>query len=226
MVVFRTSTWLEGNHKATDARGADIKVASLPSTTTGRLVTFQLAPGDFVEVNGAGLGVGARVDADDQQNTGVGSWVEAKEGDDVTVTTAPVSLFDGNDNVQTRGESRWWLDFIAMRLSRRLPIPAGAAERERLLYRIAIEFFRTPLEEAENTAFVADREPTALDSVAQRLARRADITVFSGSLQSAPTRFRVLAADSGAANKRRTATNPGRYSLGDQASHRHPSPPR
>jgi beta-lactamase regulating signal transducer with metallopeptidase domain len=213
LVVFRTRTWHQGSHKATDATGAEIKVEYVPATITGRLVPLQLAPGEFVELNATGIGVGANKNADDWQDTGVGSWVEAKAGDRVTVITAPVPLYDSNENPQTGGESRWWLDLIAMRLSRRLPLPADAAERERLLYRIAIELFRTPVGEDETAAFVADREPTALDALAQRLANRAEATPFTGSLQSAPTTFRVLAADPGAAKKPRTARSPGRYAV-------------
>jgi beta-lactamase regulating signal transducer with metallopeptidase domain len=214
LVVFRTRTWRPGNHKATDAKGADIKVESAPQATTGRLVPFQLAPGEFVEVNAAGIGIGANKNAEDWKNARVASWVAAKEGDDVTMTTAEVPLCDRNEDLQPGGEPPWWPDLIAVRLSRRLPFPAERDERERLLYHIAIELFRTPVGEDENVAFVADREPSALDSLARRLARHTDlITPFTGSLQSAPTRFRVLPADQGAAKKPPTASNPARYTM-------------
>ncbi len=199
LVVFRTRTWHEGRHKATDAKGAEIKVEAVSGMTTGRLVTFQLAPGEFVELNAAGIGIGAMKIVEGGQNARVGSWILAKAGDDVTVTTAPVPLYDGNENKQPDGEPGWWVDFIAMRLSRRLPLPADKSERERLLYRMAIELFRTPVDEEENVVFVADRGPNALDSLAQRLARIAHVTPFSGSLQSAPTRFRVVAGGADAA---------------------------
>jgi beta-lactamase regulating signal transducer with metallopeptidase domain len=218
LVVFRTRTSHQGNHKATDAKGAVIGVQSVPWTTTGRLVPFQLAPGEFVEVSGTGIAIGANKNAEDWQNTRVGSWVEAKEGDEVTVTTAPVPLCDWNENPQPGGESRWWLDFIAMRLSRRLPLPADADERARLLDRMAVEFFRTPVGEEEFAAFVPDRDPAPLDSLSHRLAKRTDlVTPFTGSLQSAPTTFRVLPADPDAAKRPRTASNPGRYALGENA---------
>ena len=75
-------------------------------TTTGRLVTFQLAPGEFVEVNATGIGIGASKNAEDWQDARVGSWVEAKEGDDVTLATAPVPLDDWNENPPSGGEPR------------------------------------------------------------------------------------------------------------------------
>ena len=80
------------------------------------------------------------------KNTRVGSWVEAKAGDDVTVTTAPVPLERLERKPQPGGEPRWWLDFIAARCAAHLPFPADTAERERLLYRVAIELFGTPVE--------------------------------------------------------------------------------
>ena len=109
--------------KARDAKGAEINVESTSWTTIGRLVTFQLAPGEFVEVNATGIGIGASKNAEDWQDAPVGSWVEAKEGDDVTVTTEPVPLSDWNEKPQLDGEPRWWLDHIKARLSRHLPFP-------------------------------------------------------------------------------------------------------
>jgi beta-lactamase regulating signal transducer with metallopeptidase domain len=213
-VVFRTRTWHQADHKVTDARSADINVESVHWTTIGRLVLFRLGPGEFVEVNAAGVGVGVSKDDDDWANARVGSWVDAKEEDDVTVTPAAVPLRDRNENPQPGVEPHWWLDFITARLVRRLPLPADAEERTRLLYRIEMELFGTPLGEDETAAFVADREPGAIDALARRLARRAEVRPFSGSVQSAPTRFRVLAANPDAAKKPRIASTAGRYMLG------------
>jgi hypothetical protein len=217
-VVFRTRTWHQANHDATDGRGTEIEVESVSWTTIGRLVPSRLGPGEFVEVNAAGVGVGANNDADDWANARVGSWLKPKEGDDVTVTSAPVPLCEQNENPQPGGEPRWWLDFITARLARRLPLPADGEERKRMLYRIAIELFGTPLDDEENAAFVADRGLGAIDSLARRLARRAEVTPFSGSLQSAPTTFRVLAADPDAVKKPRVAGTPGRYMLSDHVA--------
>ncbi|HUF60522.1 MAG TPA: M56 family metallopeptidase [Verrucomicrobiales bacterium] len=216
-VVFRSRTWHQAAHEARDAKGGEIEVESVSWTTIGRLVPFRLAPGAFVELNAAGVGVGARNNDEDWQNTRVGSWIKAKEGDDVTVTTAPVPMSDWNEEPGPNGEPGWWLEFIKERLSRHLPFPADADGRKRLLYQIAIELFGTPLSAEENAEFVADREPGVLDSLAQRLAQRAGTTVFLGELTSAPTRFRVLAADPDAATRPRTASDPGRYTLAENA---------
>jgi beta-lactamase regulating signal transducer with metallopeptidase domain len=216
-VVFRTRTWHQANHRVTNASGAEIKVDSVEWTTRGRLVPFRLGPGEFVEVDAAGVGIGANRDDDDWQSVRVGSWVEATAGDDVTVTAGPVLLGDRSDDAQPGGEPRWWLDLITNRVARHLPLPADAEERTRLLYRLSIELFGTPLGEEEYTAFVADGSPSAAQSLARRLARRPEASTFSGALQSAPTSFRVLPADPSAARKPLIAREPGRYTLGDDA---------
>jgi hypothetical protein len=180
---------------------------------------FRLAPGECIEVTAPGIGVGPLGNHEDWQHTRVGSWVEAKAGDDVTVTTDPVPLSDWNETPDLLdGEPRWWLDFIAARLARHLPFPADAEARKLLLYRIAMELFGTPVSEEINAAFVDDREPTALDSLAERLFHRPGLHAWAGPLQSGPTKFRVLPADPEAAKKPRSASNPGQYTLGGNAS--------
>jgi beta-lactamase regulating signal transducer with metallopeptidase domain len=211
-VVFRARTWHQGGHKATDANGAEIKVESTEWLTRGLLVPFRLAPGEFVELSATGIGVGANQNEEDWQNTRVGSWIEANAGDDVTITTNPVPLCDGNENPALNGEPRWWLDHITARLSRHLPFPADRDGRERLLERVAMELFGTS---ASDPAFVADNTPAALDSLAKRYFHRPGLHAWAGPLTSGPTKFRVLPADPDAAKKPRVANNPGRYTLGE-----------
>jgi hypothetical protein len=216
-VVFRTRTWHQGEHTARDAKGVDINVRSVSWLTRGRLVPFRLWPGEYVEVNAPGIGVGPMGNSEDWQNRSVGSWIAAKAGDDVTVTTAAVPLSDWNEKPPLDGEPRWWLDLITARLARELPLPADADERSHLVYRAGMDFFGTPLSEEEIAAFVSDREPNALDALAKRLAKRPDFTPFTGSLTSGTTKLRVLPADPDAAKKPRIASDPGRYTLGENA---------
>jgi beta-lactamase regulating signal transducer with metallopeptidase domain len=216
-VVFRTRTWHQVAHKASDANGRDIKVDSTFWTTIGRLMSYRLQPGEFIELTGAGIGVGANKNDEDWQNTRVGSWVSAKAGDDVTLTSAPVSLHDLNELPPKNGEPAWWLEQIKADLSQDLPLPTDAEERKRLVYRAGLEVFGTPLTAEEINAFVTDREPTAMDSMAKRFAKRPGITPFAGDLTSGPTKFRVLPPDPDAAKKPRTANNPGRYTLSQNA---------
>jgi beta-lactamase regulating signal transducer with metallopeptidase domain len=195
VVVFRTRMWHQVRHKATDANGAEIKTESTEWLTRGRLMAYRLWPGEFVEVTGPGIGVGARNNVKEWQNARVGSWVEAKAGDDVTITTAPVPLSDWNEAPAQNDEPRWWLDLIRATLAQDQPIPDDAEERKRLVYRAGMEIFGTPLTAEEINTFVNDRGGDALDSLAKRFAQRAGTTPFSGNLISGPTTFHVLPPD-------------------------------
>src|SRR5436190_14778158 len=69
-VVFRAPTWHQSaGHKARDAKGAEIGIESTEWTTLSRLTTFRLAPGEFVELTAAGIGVGKNKHDEDWQNT-------------------------------------------------------------------------------------------------------------------------------------------------------------
>lgn len=219
-VAFRARTWHQVGHKATDAKGAEIKIESTNWLTRGLLVPFRLAPGEFIELSAPGIGIGPVGNREDWQHTRVGTWIEAKAGDEVTVTTGPVPLYDWNEEAQFRldGEQRWWLDFISARLARHQPFPDDAEARKLLVYRIAMELFGTPVSEQIHAAFVADRGPTALDSLAKNLFHRPGLHAWAGPLISGPTKFRVLPADPDAAKKPRTASNPGHYTISDKAS--------
>jgi hypothetical protein len=200
VVVFRALTWNQsGGHKARDAKGAEIGVVSIYWTTIPLIVACRLAPGEFMEVRGAGIGVGTMGNPD--MNTRTGSWVVAKAGDEVTFTPAPVSV---NGKPRPHAEPDWWLAFIKDRLSLDTPLPADAGERRCLLDRAVQDLFGTPTTPEETAAFVADRTPDALDALAKRLAQRAGVSSFSGVLQSGETKFRVLPAKPDVAKSRAT----------------------
>ncbi len=223
-VVFRALTWNQsGGHQARDAQGAKININSTDWTTIPRVFACRLAPGEFIEVVAAGIGVGANKDQEDWRETRVGSWIEAKVGDDVTfqpdavdcaVRDAPQPETDG---AQPAPEN-WWLTFIKNRLSLDAPLPADAAERGRLLDRAMHDLFGNAPTDDELAAFKDDATPEALDALAKRLAERSGFELFSGSLTSGPTKFKVLPVDPDAAKKPRTARNPGQYKLGGNAT--------
>ena len=215
-VVFRALTWNQsGTHQARDAQDAAINIASTYWTTIPRIIACRLAPGEFREVTAAGIGVGANKNDEDWRGTRVGAWIEAKAGDDVTFTPAPVSVNGRRDEVRTDGEPGWWLEFIQERLSLDAPLPADAGERRHLLDRAVRDLFGTAPTPEETAAFVADRSPAALEALTRRLAQRAGVSSFTGALQSGPTKLRVLPADPDAAKRPRTASGPGRYPLGE-----------
>ena len=159
-------------------------------TTIGRLVPFRLAPGEFVEVIAAGIGVGANKDSEDWQGTRVGSWVEAKAGDDVTLTTKPVPASDWNEAPPLEGIDGWWPAFIVERLGRELPLPAAADERTRLLDRVMRELFGAARCE-EIAAFTADGSPAAR-FVGQALQKSSRPDPVHRQRGTGPTIFRVL----------------------------------
>lgn len=105
-----------------------------------------------------------------------------------------------NSTSNVDDEPDWWLDFITGRLHRELPLPMGDEVRRRLLYHVALDLGTTHGGEI-TSAFLADRNPNALDTLAKRLASHASPIPYAGSLQSGPTKFRVLSADPGAATK-------------------------
>jgi beta-lactamase regulating signal transducer with metallopeptidase domain len=215
-VVFRTRSWHQsGQHKAHDENGANIQIDSTDWTTHSPLVPFRLAPGEFVELSAAGIGVGAKEIEVDWQGVRVGARIEAKENDEVTFTPDSVPLSDWMEPPPPDGEPGWWSGFVGERLNGDLPLPAAADERAHLLNRVMRDLFGTAPGAEEMALFTSDLSPAALDSLARRLVHRPGVTPFTGVLKSGSTKFRVLPADPDAAKRPRTASTPGRYTLGE-----------
>jgi beta-lactamase regulating signal transducer with metallopeptidase domain len=199
-VMFRALTWNQSAaHKARDANGKHINTFSAEWTTIPRIVACRLGSGEFLEVTAAGIGIGAKENDEDWRNTRVGTWVEAKAGDEVSFTPAPISATGNFTDPRSKGEPAWWLDFIKDRLRVDSPVPADAAERTRLLDRAVRDLFGTAPTPEETAAFVADHAPDAFDALAKRLAERAGTSSFTGTLQSGDTNFRTLPVDPNAA---------------------------
>ncbi|MEM9659461.1 MAG: DUF1549 domain-containing protein, partial [Planctomycetota bacterium] len=216
-VVFRALTWNQPiPHQVNDATGAEIKVTYGAWMTIAQIFVCRLAPGDFIEVVGAGIGVGPKQDDERRLKARVGASIHASPGDEVTFTPAAVSASGDDGRKREADDTNWWRDFIANRLKRDAPLPDDAAERRRILDRAVRDLFGTPPTPDEFDTFVADESPDALEALAQRLASRAGVVTFSGELLSGTTTFRVLPVDPEAAKQPRVATGPGRYQLGDQ----------
>ena len=164
--------------------------------TRAPLVTYHLDPDRFIELTSSGIGIGGMRQFN-LEGADIVSWIKAKEGDEVTLTPGPMPLSDWNEDSALVDEPRWWLDFVTTRLKLASPLPSDAAERTQLLEVTLRDLFQSRATPEEIATFVADREPNALESLANRLAHRPGLKPFSGSLQSGPTRFRVIAPDSG-----------------------------
>lgn len=215
-IVLQSRSWHQfSDHQAKDAKRGELPVESTYWTTLSSLGPYRLAPGEFVELIGAGIGVGKNREFEDWQGTRVGAWIDAQAGDDVTFLPAKVPLHDWNDEAGLAGKPDWWLQFVKERLSRELPLPADAVERTAVLGRVTRDLFGNAPTADEAAAFVADMKPDAIDSLATRLANRAGYSPFAGDVAAGSTQFRVLPVDPDAAKRPRTANNPGRYTLSD-----------
>jgi beta-lactamase regulating signal transducer with metallopeptidase domain len=216
-VMLQVPTFHQGWVTGTDAKGSEVQVSGISWTTRALLNTVRLEPGEHVEINTPGVGIGPRAGIGPWAGPRVGSNVLAKAGDELTLTHGLVPL-DGSevgvseDDPYVSGPG-WWLAHIKARLNRELPLPADATERTRLLDRAVRELFATAPTAEETEAFIADRTPDALDALAKRLAMRVDVVSFSGKLPTAPTKFRVLDADANADKQPRVVLGPGEYPL-------------
>lgn len=218
-VFFRVVSWNQSaSHQAHDAKGVEIQTLSTSWTTIGQVTAVRLAPGQFTEVIGAGIGVGANVNGEDWRNTRVGTWIHAKEGDVVTFTPDAVTM-SGSDGRQRNVEDGvWWETFISQRLQRDTPLPADAKERERILTRAVSDLFGMPPTEEQTKDFLADDSSDAISELAKRLSERAGTTWVFGKLESGPTTFRVLPVAPEAKHKPYLAVGPGRYKFEDRAT--------
>jgi beta-lactamase regulating signal transducer with metallopeptidase domain len=208
-VVFRSRTWHHIEPTARDAKGAAIEMESVTRFTRPPLVAYRLEPDRYAELASPGIGIGKR-GFHNFKDTDIASWIGTIGGNEVTLTPGPVPLSDWNEASVLNGEPRWWLDFLAARLNLASPLPADATERAALLDHVVLDIFGTMPTAEETAAFLADREASALDSLAKRLAHRAGVTPFAGSLTSAPTKFRVLPAEPDAEKQPRPASSRGR----------------
>ena len=171
VLVFPAPEWIQGGMEIRDAKGEPIECEHQEWTRIGMLTPFRLAPGDFAEVVGAKIVIGRREEYGDgdRRFNYVGSWIDARSGDEVTLTPGPVPAKVHQEPDQVDGTPGWWPKWIAERLSRELPLPVSAEERMRILDRVTDYLFGTAPTAEEIAAFVEDRSPDALESLQQRL---------------------------------------------------------
>ena len=169
-VLFRARSWHHIGLKARDAQGAEIEVESVTRFTRAPLVTYHLDPDRFIELTSPGIGIGGMRQFN-FEGADIVSWIKAKEGDEVTLTPGPIPLSDWNEDPALVDEPSWWLDFVTTRLKLASPLPSDAAERTQLLEVTLRDLFQSRATPEEIATFVADREPNALESLANRLAQ-------------------------------------------------------
>ena len=195
-VCFATEDWVQAGHKALGhARGLRTSVSWRLAGLGLRLrMNFRLAPGEYAEVEGEGLGVGPH---ETSSKKSLYCWIEAKEGDDVTFRPGSVlaSFQTWQNNEGQKDSVTVWQEMIAARVMQASPMPAAAADREQLLRRVTKDLpelrWRRPEEVA---AFVADNAPDALAKLTARLQAAAGPEHFAGELAGGITKFLVTAA--------------------------------
>src|SRR4029077_1277428 len=196
-VCFATEDWIQTvGHKAKDANGKDISVWTVMREGIRLRMNFRLAPGEYAEVAGHGLGVGPHETSSEQSIYHVGCWIEAKEGDAVTFTPGkvPVSFQTWKDNEGLKNSVTVWQEMIAKRVMQESPMPAAAADREVLLRRVMRDFPGSPPTAEEIAAFVADDAKEPLARLIKSLQTRCEAMHFAGELSGGETKFRVTAA--------------------------------
>lgn len=196
-VCFATENWIQsGGHKAKDAKGNEIGVWAVQRMGHRLRMVFRLAPGEYAEVEGHGLGVGPHETASETSIYKVGCWIEAKLNDEVTFTPANVlvSFQTWRDNEGLKDSTTVWREMIAARVAQESPIPAAAADREQLLRRVTNDLLGTAPTADEVATFVNDDAPDALARLTARLQTTAGPMHFAGELSGGTTQFRVTAA--------------------------------
>ncbi len=217
-VTFRTETWHQSDpHVATDAEGREIKVSSTFFTGITPLAVYRLEPGEYGEVQGHGLAIGAGDYVDERSTGRIGAVIEATAGAEVslshTVDAAQGITFSRPDD--PKGPAAVWKKTIADRVAEEAPLPASEADREQLIRRVTLDLTGKEPTEAEVTAFVSDTSADPLAKLSAQLQAKPHEEPWTGKLPTGVTKFRVTAADPEAEKKPRVAKGPGRYVLGD-----------
>ena len=217
-IFLRVLTWNQSAaHQARSSNGEEIPLRTTHWTTIAQIIPCRLNPGEYTEVAGAGIGVGANRDPEDWRNTRVGVWIDTQPGDEVTFIPDQVSA-TGHDGRRSEGtDSMWWQRYIEARLKRESPIPSSSEERSHIVKRVVRDLFGNGATRNEIDSFVSDATADALKNLATKLSQRAGTVAFSGALNSGATRFKVLPVDPEAALQPRLAVGPGRYQLKDHA---------
>ena len=218
-VIFKTETWHQNDpHTAHDAKGGEIKVNGTWHTGVTPSATYRLAPGEYCEVKGHGIAIGAGDYVEEYSTGSVCAVIEAKEGDDVRLSHN-VDASDGgwNRSGDPTNSADLWKKTVSERVGREAPLPNAAADREQLIRRVTLDLFGESPDADEVAAFTADKSSDALAKLIAHLQGKPRIEPFSGKLPTGETTFHVTAADPDAAKKPRAAKGPGIYVLSDNA---------
>lgn len=216
-IVFTTETWHQFDpHAARNAKGDALEVSVTRYTGVTLSAIYRLAPNEYCEVLGHGLGIGERDYREEFSTGSIGAIIKAQEGDEVRLTHEIAATSNGWTRTDDpKDPVELWKKQVRERVEREAPLPESAADREQLIRRVTLDVFGEPPTADEVMEFLKDRSPDALAKLTVRLQAKPRVESWSGRLPTGETKFRVIAADPNAATKPHTADSPGRYVLGE-----------
>ena len=182
-------------HSAKDANGKNIPVWATERLGIRTRMVFRLAPGEYAEVEGHGIGIGSHENASEKSVRVVGAWIEAKQGDEVTFTSGKlfVSFQTWQNNEGRKDSETVWNELIATRVAQEGPWPANIVDRAILLKRIYEDLWSLPPNDESKVDFEHDESPDALAKLTARLQAAGRSMHFAGELSGGETKFRVMA---------------------------------
>ncbi len=191
-VCFATEDWIQsGTHNAKDANGKDIPIHATSRMGIRTRMIFRLAPGEYAEVVGHGIGIGSHETAKETDIRKVGAWIEAKEGDVVTFTPGKllVSFQTWQNNEGRKDSETVWNEIVSARLAQEGPNPATEKDRAALLARVSADLGITlPYISGKHT-YATDPLPDSFERLTKRFLYEAKLMRFEGDLLSGATVF-------------------------------------
>ncbi len=216
--VFQTDTWHQDDlHQAVDADGNVLKVDRSWYSGVTPTTVVRLMPGEYTEVPGHGIGIGAGSYVDERSTGQIGAVLNAKEGDTVRFsTTVRFTTVGWTRPDEAKEYEERFRQQIAERIAFERPLPPSPDERRQILIRVMRDLFGESPTFEEADRFANDASPDVLEQLVQRLQKREVPKLFDGELETGEQAFRVLGVDPQAATRPRAALAAGRYVLGDR----------
>jgi beta-lactamase regulating signal transducer with metallopeptidase domain len=217
-IVFQTDSWHQDDrHQAVDANGNDLKIESTWYSGITPTTVVRLKPGEYTEVPGHGIGIGAAAYVDERSTGQVGAVLDAKEWDSVRFTTTiPFRTAGWTKPGEPDEYVERFRATIAERLAFERPLPDSPEERRKILTRVMRDLFGTSPTIEEADQFANDSSADPLGQLVARLQQLEVPPLFEGELKTGEQTFRVLGVDPEAATRPRVATSAGRYVLGER----------
>ena len=142
-IIFKTETWHQNDrHTARNASGVAINVGSTWYTGRTPMATYRLEPGEYVEVTGHGIAIGAGEYVGERSIGSVGAWIEAKAGDKVWFSSSVDASRGGWTGVDDpKDPNELWKLVVRRRIEREAPLPTLDADREQLIRQVTLQLF-------------------------------------------------------------------------------------